>query len=425
MPNKENTQGLRVIKGGKLSQEEYAALPFPEKMERLHAVNSSEKMELILMDPEAERLAVALPPQDIFWTIKEVGLDDAMGLVKLASPDQFAFFLDMELWEKWNLSEEKFMEWLKILLECSDDKLAKLLPLLDFELLSLILMREITVGGGLGELATDDERLATWDHSFDQLFFITFRHKETSETIGRLLDVIYRLHNDLYLYLMESVRNEMESELEETAYALRSGRLADLGFPALMDALAIYAHTDPAAFTPSRRKEPLCKLEGQSMPVLPPQDSLFRRVLVAADSEELYVELNYLINNALVAEEAPFSDAEAMQEVMQRVHGTLNIAIEHLSKGNEAKGVEIVTGEYLKRLFQLGFSILVELKRKAAHITGEDYAVSKALNGLKARYPKFYKGLEPQGLDGYREFRDMEDVRKMEEFLDLLRQQQP
>jgi hypothetical protein len=132
------------------------------------------------------------------------------------------------------------------------------------------------------------------------------------------------------------------------------------------------------------------------------------------------MEMQYLLNSALVAEGSAPSFDETMSTVMHRIHGCLTIALQWLSDGDEAKAAAILRGEYLKRLFQLGWSILLALKGRAAGMTSDDYATAKVLAGLGAKRPRFYRALDPDGIDGYREFRDLPDVRKVEDFLKTL-----
>lgn len=412
---------LSLVKGGKLSASEFAALPFAEKMTHLRGIGARRQRDLILADPEAQVLVRSFHPLEMFWLVKEIGEIDALELIHLASPEQVAFFLDMELWEKWSLSRKKALEWLGHLVEGGEEFLRELLPGLDLELLLLILEKEVSIGGGLGELASDEERLAPWDHTFDNIYFITFRDKKHARLVGGFIEMIYRVDHSLYLALMEGVKNEVASELEELALRFRAGRLADQGFPELDDALTIYARLDPATFTPGSDKAPFPTLSTGVIPVLTAGgESLLQRVLARANSEELLQELNYLINSALVAEGTAFADAETMQAILQRVYGCLTIALEFLGGDDEAKAVEIVRGEYLKRLFQLGWNILLGLQRKAEGMASDDYASGKALAGLRAKHPRFYRALDPDGVDGYREFRDGEDVRKMGKLLEKL-----
>jgi len=70
----------------------------------------------------------------------------------------------------------------------------------------------------------------------------------------------------------------------------------------------------------------------------------------------------------------------------------------------------VLQGEQLKRLFQLGFSLVLALKFTAQRTETTDYASGKLLAGLKAKRPRYYRGLDADGIDGYREFRDLSDV---------------
>jgi hypothetical protein len=217
---------------------------------------------------------------------------------------------------------------------------------------------------------------------------------------------------------MESVSGEIDIESEEECYHIKSGRLADLGFPPRDEALEIYSRINPATFTPGRDKVLLQAAEATTLPrTLLTGTTFLERVVQRADSELFRMELNYLINTALVADEAHLADMEQMRSVVERVYGYLNIALEYLCQGDETQGVEIIAGEYLKRLFQLGFSLVLGLKLRADKLVEPEYATGKALSGLKAARPRYYRGLDPDGVDGYREFLEMRDVTRVSEFL--------
>ncbi len=409
---------LTIVKEGRGGAPDFLTRSFAEKLSYLKGTAPKERMDLILADPEGKRLTRAMEPQELFWLIKEIGETDAIELLGMAAPEQCIFLLDMEIWRGWSFAEEKAVEWFGYLLASGEENFQELLPQLDFGLLTLFLGRELIVGGGIGELNTDDERLTDWDHTFDDVFMLKFRNPRHAAIIGAFLELVCRTDNQLYTALMESVRSDIDVEQEEECHRFRSGRLADLGFPPLDEAMAIYGRLDPANFQVSGDKE---LQPGNSVATLPApyfgDNSLLQRTLALADSAELQLELNCLINTALVADAAPFADAEAMKAVMQRVFGYLNIALEHLADGDVAKAAAIITDEYLKRLFQLGFSIVLGLKGRAAELSGEGYTAGKALAGLKAKRPRFYRGFDPDVVDGYREFRDLADVQRVEEFL--------
>ncbi len=422
MSKKSSTDASRVaITNVKLDEESFRKLPLDDKRTYLDALDPKERMDLILGDPDDKKLARAMQPHELYWLFKENGGPEAMELLGLASPEQCVFILDMELWQGWSFLEDKAVEYLGYILKGSEEHFLELLPHLDFNLISLFLGRELLVAGGIGDLNTDEERQTDWDHTFDDVFLIKFKNPKHAQIIGTFLGLVCRFDNPLYTALMESVSGEIDIESEEECYHLKSGRLADLGFPPLDEAREIYSRINPATFTPDCSKVVLQAVEATTLPIIFLTGRTFlERVILLMDSELFRMELNYLINTALVADEAHLADMNEMKSVVERVHGYLNIALEYLCKGDEAKGAEILTGEYLKRLFQLGFSLVIGLKLRGDKLNDPDYATNNVLSGLKSPRPRFYRGLDPDGIDGYREFRELQDVAAMSDFLKTL-----
>lgn len=410
--------GRAVATSVRVGEEEFRTLPFTDKRSYLDGVLPKEKLPLILGDPDARKLARAMQPHELYWLFKENGGPDAMELLALAGPEQCVFILDMELWRRWSFSEEKAVEYLGYIMQGSEEHFLELLPHLDFNLLSLFLGREIIVAGGIGEINTDEERQTDWDHTFDDVFLIKFKNPKHTPIIGMFLEMVCRLDNPLYVSLMESVSGEIDIESEEECYHTKSGRLADLGFPPHEEALGIYSRINPATFTPGKNKVLLQAVEATTLPdTFLTGKTFLERVILRAESELFRMELNYLINTALVADEAHLAGMEQMKSVVERVYGYLNVALEYLSEGDETRGVEIISGEYLKRLFQLGFSLVLGLKLRADKLSDEDYATGKVLSGLKSARPRYYRGLDADGIDGYREFRELQDVTTVSDFL--------
>ena len=379
------------------------------------------RLALILEDSDPAGLVGELEPQEYHLLLREIGLDDSYALLPLATPEQLTFCLDRELWRHDEYLPEKGIQWLTLLMAAEEEEdLVNLLPHLDFATVLLILMQEITVGGGLGDLTTDDERQTEWDHSFDNIYMITYKHDNTSELVGRFLDLVFRSDKDLYMALMQGVKNEVNPEVEEHCRRYRSGRLADFGFPERLDALTIYTVVDPESFLLEGAKK---LFSAEREPVLPSlfrhDDSLLGRTLRRADSPDLLRELQYLITCTLVVEDPESDDDERAEAVLLRVHGYLTIALEFLA-GDDERALEIVANDYLKHLFQLGYSLVRRLRRQAAPFTSDDHATGSVLAGLRADFPRFYRGLDREGIDGYREFSDLEDIRKVDEFLALL-----
>jgi len=415
--------GNEITTTTKLSESAFAALPFAEKNTYLRSLDAKQRMDMILMDHDAKRLAAAMQPQEFFWLMKEIGESDALGLLQIASPEQCIFILDMELWDGHTFSEEKACTWLSYFLEGGEPQIHELLKHLDFEFLHLLLSRELIVNGGIGDFSDDEERFDDFDLTFDDVFLLSFKNPKHSQVIGAFLKMLVKLDNPLYTALMEGIKGDVDLELEEQLQRFRTGRLEDLGFPPLDEAISIYARVNPATFELHEDKELLSSAGecGSLVPIPAQDDSLLFRALALADSEPLLAELNYLVNSALVAEGGTFGEPEAMTGVLQRVYGYLNLALEQLCGADEAQAAKVLSGEQMKRLFQLGYSIVLELKFAAQETETVDYASGKFLAGLKAKRPRCYRGLDPDGIDGYREFKDLSDVKRAAALLAQLR----
>ncbi|MGB9080976.1 MAG: DUF6178 family protein, partial [Desulfuromonadaceae bacterium] len=72
----------------KVGEDEFRSLPFADKRSYLDRVLPTEKMALILGDPDGTKLARAMQPHELYWLFKENGAPDAMELLALASPEQ-------------------------------------------------------------------------------------------------------------------------------------------------------------------------------------------------------------------------------------------------------------------------------------------------------------------------------------------------
>lgn len=216
------------------------ATPLQQKIDTLHALSGAKQLQSILDDPRTELFVHSLPLLDFYRIISSIGADNA--LVQLATPEQVQFVLDLELWEEWSISLEETQKWLETILETGDKHAVRLLAQLDLELLLIYLKKNMSVGGGLGDIINSEDYQGEWDHTFDEIFYLHLFDEESSELILRMLELLYNEDHPLYRSLLLGVENELVSELEEVARQFRDGRLADEGLPATVSAATIFAY---------------------------------------------------------------------------------------------------------------------------------------------------------------------------------------
>lgn len=417
MTTEHGKPNLTLIKGGKLTPQEFATLSLQAKIDYLHHLRGAVKVRTILEDPKPAKLVHSLPKTDIYQILHDLGTEESLEILQLATPEQIRFVLDWELWHEWSISVDRTLEWIELLL-VDEEQAISIISRLDQELLLVLLKKTIVVGGGLGDIINSEDHQLEWDHTFDEMYFIRFLDNRQSDLLLRFLDLIYRLNYPLYRSLMQGVENELLSELEEQAGQFRRGRLADEGFPELHEAAALYARVSTERFTPATDKVNVpTAADLPPFPAITGEEGTFlSRAFALADSPALRQEFHHLTNSAMVVDGVSPADHDKMVPVLERVGNYLTIALEFLCD-SDTEGAAILRGEHLKRLFSLGHSLLSQLQERAGRLSSDNYAANRVLSGLKLKRPRFYRGLDPDTVDEYREFTGMADVRLVDQFL--------
>ncbi|MBI3185805.1 MAG: hypothetical protein HYZ28_27015 [Myxococcales bacterium] len=337
------------------------------------------RADAIVGSEDARALVRSVPEHDLYTTIVDVGLEDASELVQIASPEQFRAFVDLASWRKDKLDPLEVLAWLRV--ARGDDRqqyLAKLRRV-DLEVLELV-FRALT---HLHDLEENP------DVKPEGVAFQTAEGKYLMELRVEGSDMVTLRHlaEDLIAEspfeasrLFEAVRWELPSELEEAAYRFRTARLADLGFPEHDEAMKLYGRVDPKDFAPagSARSESVAAGGGVALRAPEAQVDFVEAAFRGLDSEEregLEQEVRYLVNCALVAEGAEPGDARAVRRVSEMARDYLALALEHMCGADPSQASACVREHDLRRIFQVGFSLTLELKHRADRLASEPMAL--------------------------------------------------
>lgn len=400
-------------------------LSLSEQKEQVRLADASMRYRMILNAGDGRALVQSLPSQDLFLTIKELGRDDVPELVAMASGEQLTSFVDLDCWRKDRIDAPTALHWLALAMTEGEEKVLQAARSIDFELLALIMRKFVRVLRG--PEAFQDE-----DNPPDQTKCIGSYEVDTGTSgyarlVRSMLDCLYRLDQSFYAELMETLRWEFFSCLEENAYQARCERLQDLGFPDPSQALEIYAWVDPETFDPQQyRRYPDISdsppAPGFVLSVLRARD-LLGGVLATPLDDDTGWELAYLANKVLVAEGVDFGDRVQLRDLMDKVYGYLNLALEHLCHTDEEKAARLFNETYLLPLFRLGYSLTLQLQRRARQLLRSDVgpwldgAWGTAVALLAKRRPLYPLILDTPPGEGGRPFRNLSDVRRAREIL--------
>lgn len=324
------------------------------------------KLDKIFDSSQPELLVRSLPAEDLYFTIQEIGLDDAGPLIQLASPEQFRTFVDLDVWKGDEPDSKQLLLWLALARGDDEEAYREKLQGLDIEILE-ILLRGIVHIYDLEEDGEPGDVDGTIQNTPEGRFMLVYPSEGAEYTLARqIVDDLYTEDPFRAGRLLYAVRWELQSELNETALRWRNGRLADLGFPSAEEAASLYARVP---------------LEGPLPPPAAPADtepgfflaglakgSLLDRAIDRADDDEkdeLQLQLVTVLNSALVADGIDVADVDTVRDHAKAVRDTLSLGLEHLAGTDVDRASTLLRTTAWKRIFQIGFTRTLELKWKA------------------------------------------------------------
>ena len=345
----------------------------------LSAARGKEKVDLLLSAPDPEALVQSIPPHELYLAVLEVGPEDATEVVALASPEQFRHFVDLGAWPRRDEGPDPraVLHWLHLAREggghsdrARERYLGKL-ALLDAEMRSLVLGKAMRVHDLQEE---SDPAVADPGR--------TFRTPEGRYVVEFLPDAgefgtIRQLLEDLYAEdvlgttrLLESLRWDVPTELEEIARRWRDGRLRDQGFPELEEALAFYAR--PARQQPAP-STPISPATSTSLAARPQHAgaSLLESAVSRLDGEardRAEEGLVYALNAALVASGSSMDEPEEVRAALADARATLSLGLETLSGGDPDRAAAALVERPVREIFQAGLVDPYRLQSRARRI---------------------------------------------------------
>jgi len=386
----------------------------------LAGASGRRRLDLLLSARDPAALVRALPAQDLYFTIREIGLADAAPLVPLASLAQFRTFLDLDAWRGGQLDSARALGWLRAARAGAqrDPKAAarwrRKLSGIDREVLFAVLRANLVIH----DLEDDPDPAPRTDRTLrtaEGRYLVELLPEGPEQAALRgILEDLYAEDPFQAGRLLASLRWELPSELEEEARRFRDARLADLGFPSLEEALSWFARP-PAS--PPEPAGPPARPAGFFLAALASGSLLDRATDSLSPEGRAAVEAQVVAaaNAVLVADQVDPADPEAVRAAFQAARAMLELGIEARLRAegrpeDGAGAAALLDGTPVKRLFQEGFGQVLALRFRAERILAAggagsrqapllDPPLGEALSALAARRPRYFPGLEAPRAD--------------------------
>lgn len=350
--------------------------PPPQEMRgRLMRLPVRERVEIILDRPDAEAVAAGLAVEDYYITLQEMGPDDSLPLLALATVPQLNYLFDMQWWEKDEVQPAAALGWLERLAMAREGKLASWLYEADFELLVVLFKKWLIV-----QVVPEDTDLAEARDSLpkgtlDDHYFWEARYPQYEDLLKQILSFLFEVNYGFYRELMHSVVWALDAEIEEDAYRFHKGRIEDRAIPDYYEALEIYGGMRIEEV--ARRGKAI--EEGAAAESVPdfavaavPEGDLLSEILrelhepVIIDSIQL--ELASLSNKVVVADVIARDNPSALRQAVEKAVAYVNLGLELMSGGDRNMAVRIAADVFLEDLFRLAHGRIADIKGSMAEV---------------------------------------------------------
>ncbi|MDD5205454.1 MAG: DUF6178 family protein [Desulfobacterales bacterium] len=337
----------------------------------LVSLSGSEALNHILDQDQPRAVVQSMSRVDFYWLVKQVGEEDALPLLRLASVEQWEHVLDMEIWERDRISRVHSASWLGKLLEVDPRALVQWLhgegELLGYHLLFRNIQVEVKTGD-------DPIDLPAGFFTLDNIYYIRVLDKEHEEIFEHLLRRMAEQDYLRYQSLLLTLSGVLPAELEEELYRRRNMRLAEDGFLPFEEAASLYSYVKAETIAGSCSAYlldlPVETDTGQPVPLIPFSYATRRGLFIEATEripdpafvDRLRIEFAGLCNQMVSADQIRIDSMDVLLDTCRRAAGYLNLGLEELSGGRPGAAEDLLKLNPLVLIFQVGFSLTLELK---------------------------------------------------------------
>ncbi|MCG8472429.1 MAG: DUF6178 family protein [Desulfobacterales bacterium] len=420
---------------------------YKKRLEIMAMEQPEKALDAILSDPTPAALVQSFPRQDLYFLVNDIGVEDALPVLSVASSAQWGYFIDIEVWDKDRVDPDALTRWFDLLLKADPKRCVNWMVSDQTAFFEAYLARYIEVR--VREKNEDPSDFGPGWFTFDDWFYI--KHRELAEEKvedGALYihpddrnDVVFSLlqtlsetdHPRFQSVLLEAM-SVLSSEVEEENYRLRNVRLSEEGFYPFEEALGVYAPLASEDVADGLMKRAPVAGSAATPGVhanTVSEGDLFSNALAEVDEGEtlasLQMEFAALCNRVISADQKQVQERAQLKGIVSKVCGYISIGLSLLDKGE--KGPRSM-GAWLsscglEEIFRVGYGKAMALKFKADRWRRESWLLGGGhplsllgeawmgvMGGLLLNRPLFFDNYQTGAL--YREFASLDDIEATE-----------
>jgi hypothetical protein len=406
-------------------------------------------LDRILNDRQPAALVHSFPEQDFYLLVNEIGAEDSLPLLSLATNKQWEHIVDLETWQKDHIDINSVTRWMNLLMEADSQRFVHWILNDHLEFMEWYLFKNLEIR--IREHDQDPTEFGDEFFTLDDIYYLRFIDIPSESESEKLIDeqrrklltrIAQRLASTdhlIYQSVFLEAAHVIPAETEEDCYRWRTTRLAEKGFLPFDEAVGIYQPIKPGELEGKRKKfiPPAARhVSTLPVPVSPlrelKQDNYFTRALQKIEAPSvvqlLQTEFAHLCNQVVVADSRIIGERDALQEVVKKTSGFISIGLEQIlkdQKDDATKGAALITQYMLQDIFRVGFGAALKLKWRAEKWLSKCWFAQADLRltfwgeqwmgvvgGLLVKKPLYYDNYKTGVL--YREFATVDDIRESE-----------
>ena len=416
--------------------DQFNSLGLDQKLQIFGNLPSKTREDLIAVVSRPGEIVRKISEEEMFFTIKDLGEENAQNLIALTTGRQLMYLLDIDLWTRNDLNVASIAKWFRILAGIGEDKILQLVQITDPELLCSILNRAIFVKLKYPDIDLTEQLDFLPPFTLDNSYFIDFKIPSIEDCVKEFLDCIFRHDSNYYMKLVQALTTGWLAEYEDTAYKWRSARLADHGFPNFEEAIDIYSLFNPALINTTEKssecfdnpedlvdsrllKYPAVILKGRNA---------FEKTLSGIQDDGLRDRINseiaHVANKVMVADGKDAGSITELKNSLEKTSGYINLAIEDVARRQQVGLLDIICSNHMEHLFRHGYTLIMQTQYKAKRFILEreggvenlGLPLAPLLTGLLQKRPIF----DPAGIDSgtKRDFQFLSDLQMIDKMME-------
>ena len=432
---------------------------FQIEREKILSLPPEKIADHIFEHPRSGELIQSFPEEDFYFLIQDIGPEDSLALLSMASAAQWGYIIDLESWPRDRMDVSALTRWFQLLMQANPGRLVQWLLKDNPELFEFYLFKNVEII--IREHDQDPTDFGKEFFTFDDVYYMRIvddptgdkpreqDRKARDEVLPLLLERLAEFDHIRFQQVLHETRSVIPAETEEEIYRLRNVRLAEKGFLPFEEALGVYQYLDPRALQERQRKVIEDKPEPREalpIPLYPSrmikEENLFSTSLQVIESIELLQQLQLefvaLCNRVVMADQKIIRDRDSLREVVKKACGYLSVGLGRLldlktlpPDRQKQLSAANLTRFPLLDIFRVGYGSASELKWRAEKWLNKSWFKGAGLplsfwgeswlgvlGGLLVKRPLFYDNYKTGVL--YREFCSIDDLTKTEEALDAI-----